>query len=213
MKPFLMLHRNFFLRFAFLALVFTAALYMTACGVPAWLTDAGSIIALVGSSFTSIAAFVAGLTGNAALAALLTTVSKWITTVQTGISDLQALITQYQASPSTGLLAQIESALTDLKTNVQQDFSNLGLPPAVLTVIAGIAALAANTLAEWDLAIQGIKTAPTSAAFKEATAKLSAVADALPQSIAAYKVNVNKILTTKTGDPMVDAALAKTQQI
>jgi hypothetical protein len=208
-----MLHRIFFLRFAFLTLVFTAAMCMAACGVPAWLTDAGSIIALVGSSFTSIAAFVAGLTGNAALAALLTTVSKWITTVQTGISDLQALITQYQASPSTGLLAEIEAALTDLKTNVQQDFSNLGLPPAVLSVIAGIAALAANTLAEWDLAIQGIKTAPTSTAFKEATARLSAVADALPQAISAYKVNVNKILTTKTGDAQVDAALAKTPHI
>src|ERR1700676_511748 len=79
---------------AFAALTVTLAL--VGCGVPAWLTDASSILALVGSSFASITSFIAGLTGNAALSTALAVVSKWITTVQTGITDLTALITQYQ---------------------------------------------------------------------------------------------------------------------
>ena len=208
MKKFLIAHRRSFWNIALMFCVLTAALCCTACGVPTWLSDASSIIALVGASFASIASFIAGLTGNTALAALLATVSKWITTVQTGISDLQALITQYQASPSTGLLAEIESALADLKTNVEQDFSNLGLPPSVLSVIAGIAGEAARLLATWDLAIQGIKTAPTTAALHAAVAHLSTVADNLPAQMASYKAAVNAILNTKTGDPATDAALA-----
>src|SRR5665213_3601005 len=111
----LITYRRAFMLFAFMMLLASFAFTMTACGSPAWLQDAGSIITMVGASFMSIASFVAGLTGNVALAAMLAVISTWITKVQTGISDLQLLITQYQASPSTGLLAQIEAALQDVE--------------------------------------------------------------------------------------------------
>jgi hypothetical protein len=199
--------------FGFVMLMAVVALTLTACGVPVWLSDAGNIITLVGASFASVASFIAGLTGNAALAALLAVVSKWIASVQTGISDLQTLISQYQASPNPGLLGDIESALADLQTNVAQDFSNLGLPAAVLNVIAGIAGLANNLLLGWSNAIAGVKAAKTSAEFKTAMSKFTVLADNLPQSIAQFTTDVNAILTTPTGDAMVDAALAKTPKI
>lgn len=210
---FLMKHHRTLMQFSFLLFLLVTTLSLTGCGVPAWLSDAGNIIALVGASFTSIASFVAGLTGNAALAALLATVSTWITKVETGISDLEALISQYQTSPSTGLLAEIEASLADVQTNVQQDFSNLGLPAAVLSVISGIAGVAANLLIQWSNAINGVKTAKTGADFKTAMAKLTSLADNLPTSIAQYKVAVNAILDTPTDDAMVNAALAKTPRL
>ena len=210
---FLVKYRRSFFVFAFLMFLATACLSLTACGVPVWLSDAGNIIALVGASFASVASFIAGLTGNTALAAALAVVSTWITKVQTGVSDLTALIAQYQASQSTGVLANIEAALADLQTNVQQDFSNLGLPAAVLSVIAGIAGVAENLLVQWSDAIAGVKAAKTSADFKGASAKLTALADALPQTIAQYKIDINAILDTQTDDPMVNAALAKTPRI
>jgi hypothetical protein len=193
--------------------VLAVCIPLAACGVPVWLSDAYSIIALVGSSFASIASFVAGLTGNAALSAALATVSVWITKVQAVISDLTELISQYQASASTGLLAQIESALADLQANVAQDFSNLGLPPEVLSVISGIAGLADNLLTEWSTAISGVKTAKTTAEFHAANAKLTTLADGLPERMKTYASDVNAILTKTTGDPLVDAALAKTPKL
>lgn len=205
---FLIAHRRNFHLLGCLMLLAFATTLLTGCAA-AWLTDAGSILFMIGQSMTSVAAFVAALSGNTALAALLTTISEWITTVQAGIADLQTLIAQYKANASTGLLADIEAALATLQTNVKQDFSNLGLPPAVLTVIAGIAGLATNLLAEWSLAINGIKTAATSAEHAAAYAKMSSLADALPASMAQYKTAVNGLLTAKTGDPATDAALAK----
>ena len=210
---FLIRYRRPFTVLGLFACLLVFCMTAAACGSPVWLTDAGNVIALVGSSFTSIASFIAGLTGNVALAALLAVVSTWIGRVQSGIADVQTLITQYQASPSTGLLAEIESALADLKTNVAQDFSNLGLPPAILNVVAGIAGLAENVLVEWDTAISGVKSATSSAEFKGAVSRLSIVADNLPQAIADYRLAVNTILATPTGDAEVDAALAKATRV
>jgi hypothetical protein len=208
MKSFLIAHRRHFHYIALACAVLTVSMLCSGCGVAAWLTNAGAIIATMGESFTTLAAFVASLMGNSALASLLTTISKWITTVQTGIADLQTYITQYKASPTTGLLAKIEQAMATLKANVATDFSNLGLPASILNVIAGIAGLAANLLAEWDLAIQGVKTAPTAAEAHTAFAHLSTVAENLPTSLATYKASVIKLLTTPTGDAQIDSALA-----
>jgi hypothetical protein len=205
--------RVFFFVLAVASGTLTVCLLTSGCGVPAWLSDAGNIIALVGASFTSITSFVAGLTGNAALAAALAVVSTWITKVQTGISDLEALIAQYQQSASTGLLAEIEAALADLQANVQQDFSNLGLPATVLSVIAGIAGLAANLLAEWSAAIAGVKSAATAEEHKAAYNRITALAKALPIAMTQYKADVNKVLNTPTCDAMVDAALAKATRV
>jgi len=205
---FLIKHRSAFFAIGFAMLVLGLVLPLAGCGVPAWLSDAGSIVTLVGASFTSIASFIAGLTGNTALAALLATVSAWITKVQSGVTDLTSLITQYQQGPSTGLLADIEAALGDLQANVEQDFSNLGLPASVLSVITGIAGVAENLLAEWGAAIAGVKGATTSTEYRTATARMADLADNLPAAIATYKASVNKILGTPTGDAVVDAALA-----
>jgi hypothetical protein len=210
---FLIAYRRPLMLTAFMLLVAVIILPLAGCGVPAWLSDASSIITLVGASVASIASFVAGLTGNTALAAALAVVSTWITKVQSGIEDLQTLITQYQASPSTGLLATIESALTDVQQNLATDFSNLGLPTSVLSVIGGIAGLASNLLAQWSAAITGIKTATTSEEFREATARLTTLADALPTAQTDFRNAVNALLSSSTGDPEVDAALAKATRI
>ena len=206
---FLIQHRRFFSRLSFWGFAFTLCMMVTACAAPTWLTDATNILTVVGASFTSIASFIAGLTGNTALAAMLAVVSTWITKVQTSLSDLSALVAQYQATPNATLLANIEAGLEDVTTNVQQDFSNLGLPASILSVITGIAALALNLLTEWSVAISGVKTASTPDEFKAASAKLGDLVKNLPQQVATFKASVNGILNTPTGDAEIDAALAK----
>jgi hypothetical protein len=178
------------------------AMAMAGCGVPTWLSDASQIIGMVGTSVTAIGAFIAGLTGNAALAAALATISAWITKVETGIADLEELVSQYNAAPTPGLLANIEAALADVSANLATDFSNLGLPSGILNVIAGIAALALSQLEAWGSLIPALQAKPM-ASFTIKT----------PYTKAEYKALVNKILTTPTGDKMVDAALAKVKKM
>lgn len=198
----LIAYRRAFMIVAALAGLYAACSMLAACGLPVWLTDASGIIALVGSSFTSVASFIAGLTGNAALAAALATVSTWITKIQTALGDIETLVEQYQEAENPTVLADIEAALADLETNLQTDFSNLGLPSGVLSVIAGIAGLALSQLQAWAALISGMKaTAAQKVEFN------------VPLTKKEFKAAVNKILSTPTGDPQVDAALAKAQRV
>lgn len=194
-------HRHFMMIAVFLTIgVFTLA--MSGCGVPTWLTDAQSIVALVGTSITAIGSFIAGLTGNAALAAGLAVVSDWITEVDKAIGDLETLVEQYNAAPNATLLADIESALSTVEANLAPDFSNLGLPTGILTVIAGIAGLALSQIQAWGSLI------PATQAHAMTTFTVKT-----PYTKSQYKELINKILTTPTGDAEIDAALAKAKRI
>ena len=202
MKSFLIRHRHHAMMTALLLLIGSVAMLVSGCAVPTWLTDAQSITALVGTSITSIGSFIAGLTGNVALAAGLAIVSTWITKVETGLSDIETLVSQYNSAPNPTLLSDIESALQDVETNIQQDFSNLGLPASVLSVISGITALALSQLEAWGTMIPAVKAS----AMTVMTLKV-------PYTKAEYKAAVNKILATPTGDAEVDAALAKARKL
>lgn len=198
MKRFLIQHARLFLRVACFLFIGLVCMTLAGCGIPTWLTDAQGIIGVVATSITSIGALIAGLTGNAALAAGLAVVSAWVTKLETGISDVEALVTQYNEAPDPTLLANIEAALADVEANLQQDFSNLGLPPAFLTVASGVAALALSQLEAWGSLIPALK----------ATA-MSTIIIKRPYTKAEYKALVKELFATKTGDPEVDAALAK----
>lgn len=199
---FLIAHRRRFLALSFLLFIAAMALPMIACGVPTWLTDANSVITLVGASFTSIASFVAGLTGNVALSAALAVVSTWITKIETGLSDVEALVQQYNQDQNPTVLTDIEAALADVETNVQQDFSNLGLPSSIMTVISGIAGLALSQLQAWGSLIPALKA--------KAMEKVSLT---VPMTKKEFQAAVNKFLDTPTGDPVIDAALAKAKRV
>jgi hypothetical protein len=210
---FLVKYRRSFYLLSAVLMAAVVMLPMMGCGVAAWITDAAEVVAVIGTSFASLSSFIAGLTGNTVLAAALATVGTWIGKVQTGLSDLSDLVSQYQTAPSTGLLGDIESALTDVQGNLEQDFSNLGLPASVLNVISGIAGLANGLLVKWAAAIDGVKTASTAAEFKAATAHFANLAESLSDDIAQFKAGVNGYLTAKTGDAEIDAALAKAKTI
>lgn len=195
-------YRRAFMSFALLLVIGMFTMVMAGCAAPTWLTDANNIVALVGTSITAIGSFIAGLSGNAALAAGLAVLTEWITKIEQGISDIEALVSQYNSSPTPTLLGDIEAALSDLEANVQQDFSNLGLPTTILSVVAGVAALALSQLEAWGSLIPATK----------ATAMM-ALTVKVPYTKKEYKEAVNKILSTPTGDAEVDAALAKARKL
>jgi hypothetical protein len=202
MKSLLVRHNRSLLRFGLFTVLITACVVLSACAAPTWLTDAGSVIAMVGASFTSIASLIAGLTGNVALAAALATVSAWITKIQTGLSDIEELVSQYNEAANPTILSDIEAGLADVQANIAQDFSNLGLPAGVLSIISQISAVALSQLEAWGSLIPAIKAA---AMTKMTITTLYTKAE--------YKAKVNAILSTPTGDVQTDAALAKVKKL
>lgn len=199
---FLVKHHRRFTQLAFLLFIGVAVVALSGCGAPTWLTDAGTIITLAGSSITAILSFIAGLTGNTALATALAAVSAIFTKVETGISDLETLVDQYNAAPDPTVLANIEAALVDIEANLVTDFGNLGLPASILSVIQGIAGLVLSQLQAWGTLITGIKSSAMSTFIIKT-----------PYTKAEFKKLVNDYLSRPTGDPEVDAVLAKVKRI
>lgn len=199
---FLIFARHRFMAVACILVMGVFTLAMAGCGVPTWLTDAQSIVTLVGTSITAIGSFIAALTGDAALAAGLAVVSDWITKIDQVIGDLETLVEQYNAAPNQTLLADIESALTDVEANLVPDFSNTGLPTSVLSIIAGISALALSQIQAWGSLIP----AAQANAMTTFTVKT-------PYTKAQYKRLVNQILSRPTGDAKIDAALARAKKL
>lgn len=213
MRSFLIHHRKQLFAFSSIVAMFGVTMLVAGCAAPTWLGDASQVIGLVGAAIASIGSFVAGLTGNAALAAALAVVGAWVTKVQTGIADLTELIQQYQSAPNSTLLQKIEAALADLQANVAQDFSNLGLPSEILTIISGIAGLALGLLTQWSALFNNVAAAKTADEYRVASHALAHAVKNLSQSMAVFKAQVNAVLELKTGDAATDAALAKVPRL
>lgn len=190
-----------FMNVALLLFVGIVCMAMAGCGAPVWLTDASSIIGLVGASVTSIGSFVAGLTGNVALSAALAVIGTWITKIQTGIGDIEALVTSYNASPNPTVLADIEAALDDVSTNLATDFSNLGLPTSILSVIEGFAGLVSSQLKAWGSLIPAVKAT-----------SMQEIKLTVPYTHKEFAAAFDKLFEP-TGDAEVDAIKAKVKKL
>lgn len=195
---FLIKHRHHFLSLAILLAIGTVAMLVSGCAVPTWLTDANQIIGMVGTSITAIGSFVAALTGNAALAAGLALVQAWIVKVEQGLTDVEALVAQYNTTPDASTLSKLEAALADVSQNLAIDFANTGLPSTILNTIAGIAALALSQLQAWGSLLPAAKATPG--------AKFTVI---VPFDKKHYHAAVKALLSEPTGDTVIDAALAK----
>jgi hypothetical protein len=209
MKQFCTNHRRALLTLSLVSGLFAVCLCMTACNVPAWLTDAESLIPIIAASVTSILSFVAGMTGDPKLSALLNVITGIIADVGNGLADLEKLISDYKASPSDPLLAQIEAVAADIKANLAQVLSNTGLPAALAATINSWANLALSQLEAWLAVLPSLKAAVVA----QSVHTLAKPADDRIMSAAALKDSFNAILDTKTGDPAVDAALAKAVRV
>ena len=209
MKKFCTENRRALLTLSMISGVFAVCMGIMACGVPTWLTDAESLVPIVAASVTSILSFIAGMTGDSALSALLTTITGIISDVGNGLADLEKLISDYKASPSDSLLTQIEAVAEDIKANLAQVLSNTGLPAALAATIAAWANLALSQLEAWLAVLPNLKAAVVA----QNVHTLAKPADDRIMSAAALKSAFNAILDTRTGDAKVDAALAKAVRV
>lgn len=143
-----------------------AVLSTTGCST-AWIETALADLPTAEGIAQSILGIVALASGNGtmdiAIAALISTAG---TAVQAGLVTLQALITDYKATPSSTTLDKIDAALTDLQTNLASILSVGGIKNSDLQVAISTAVGLAIAVVS---AIQTlIPAAPVSTAVRRA---------------------------------------------
>lgn len=184
--------------------VLAVCLLTSACALPTWLSDANSIIPMLVTSAGSVLSLIAGLTGNAALAAAIAALTTWANKIEAGLANIETLIANYQANPSDTLLENIEAAaqavISDIPTFAQVE----GLPAALATTIQSFAQLILTQLEAWTSLI------PT---LKASVMEGEQITVIVPFTKADYKAQWNALLNHSTGDPTIDAALKKAKRL
>lgn len=193
----------FYLGCALMALA--VSVYLTGCAVPTWLTDANAIIGTVLVSASSIAAFLASLSGNSAIAAAINLALPYIQDISNGLNDLDQFVADYNASPSDTTLQKIEAGLSDAIGLVQKFLSDTGIAsisPALGAKIAAWAQLVLEQLEAWQATFPALSA--------KAGTRLTIV---IPFSKGEFKNQFNALLNEPTGDPEIDAALKKAKRL
>ena len=195
MRSFVIAHHRAFVQLGLALLFVSAALFVCGCAVPTWISDIDNLIPVILSAFGGLASVITGFLGGSALA---TTITNWITEIETGVNDVEELVQQYQQSSDPTVLNDIEAALADVKTNLQTDFSNLGLPAVLLSVIAQVASITLATL-------QAIVSVIPAFAAKAGTT----LSITVPMNKAELRGAYQTLFKKTTGNPKLDALLLK----
>jgi len=173
-----------------LATLLVFASWNLACTTPSWVAEAESIAKVA----LPIVEALASILGAGPV----------VTQVENDISLLIDLLEQYQATPSTGSLQQIQNGLNTVNSDLAQI-----LPAAHITNAATqhkVTAIIQLVTSEFSTIAALV---PSSAAQMSLAGKTSAKPPAgprLPFTAKEFKTQYNRIVKTKTGDPACDAA-------
>ena len=122
------------------------------------------------------------------------------TQVNTGVSQIETLAASITSANATTVRAQIVAVANAIKANISGLLTTAGVSPAENAKVTELVT-AADALIDGIVAIFPPSTpAATFSAEQKAQVKVA---------VTNYKLRYNKIISTKTGDPKVDAALAK----
>jgi hypothetical protein len=198
--------------FGFLACLFFAVALAGCTGVASWITSAPQIISIAGSMALGILSFAASLVGKTLTASTVAKITAVITDVEGGLNDIDKMVAEYQATvpPPVGLLAEITTATQAVIDNINAFMADTGIDSAGATP----SPTQKKIIAILDLVLSEVESfASLIPIFGEAAVAGSKVTITIPMSSKAAKDKYNAILTTSSGDAVVDAALAKLKKL
>ena len=199
---------------ALAALVLCVTMILTACST-AWITEAEDIVAALIPAAANLITLIEALQGNGVSTQDLQVMQSASTQAQTDLQLINALVTQYQqatdATTQASLLAQIQTAITTVQTNLS------GLLPALhitdpatqakVTAVIGLILSEVQSLEAILPMVQPVVTSSASAAKASAKSKTTKVTP--PLSASQFRASYNAIMTAKTGNAKLDGAAAK----
>jgi hypothetical protein len=199
MKKFLVRHHRKFAVLSLLCFVFVLA----GCGLATWIATANQIVPIAGSMAAGVLALIAALSGKTLDPNEVTTLTTVVGAIQKALNDISAMVTEYQATPSTTLLGDIEAATKAVIDNINQFLQDTGITDT---------ATQAKVSAILNLVLNEVTSFASLLPILSATAgeKLTLV---VPMPSKDFKKAYNELLTTPTGNTAVDAALAEMKRL
>ena len=182
-----------------IALILACALWLAGCSIATWIADANQIIPIAASMAAAILQLIGALGGTAISAAAMDTLNKVMTDIEGGLKSISDMVAEYQANPSTTLLAQIEEGTKAVIDNVGNFLANTGIEDAATQKkITAILQLILTEVTSFQSLLPVLKANPGD--------KFEII---VPMSTKQAKAAFNAILSEPSGNPAVDAALAK----
>lgn len=202
-RRFLADHQKLFASMSFVFALIAVVLSTAGCGPLTWLSDALQILPIAGSMLSGVLTLIGALTGSTLETAIAAAVSSVIQKAIAGITDLQTIVNEYKANPSTTLLASIEEGTQAVIDNITQLLSDTGITDAATQKkVTDILNLFLSDVKAFASMLPGLKAS----AGQQLTITV-------PMTSKQSKEAYNLILTTPTGSPSVDAALAKLHRL
>lgn len=187
-----------------LASAFFAVVAICGCtGVTAWITQATQIVPIAASMVTAVLSLIAALAGKTLSASEATSIASVVTAIQAGLGDIEKMVTAYQSAPSTTLLGQIEAGTQAVLGNINAFLTDVHVTDvATQAKIVAILTLVLNEVQSFASLLPVLKAG----AGEQITITV-------PLSSKSAKEAFNAILDAPSGNPHVDAALAKLHRL
>jgi hypothetical protein len=188
----------------FILFVVIFDLLMLASCNASWITEAQSIITVLGGSALNVIAIVAALKGSTIAPAAVTEAEAIFAKITAGLSTIGTLISSYNSTNSLSVLADINAGLADVKTNLGLVLKTLNVTDpetvAKITELLGLFTTEIDSLAE----LIPIVTKTANIALLKAAVAKSKLLDAKE-----FKTAWRAAILKPTGSPIVDAAVKK----
>lgn len=177
-------------------------LVLVACNLPAWIATANSILPIATEMALGIISLLSAFTGGTDAGAIAT-LNTVMTAIGKALTDVQNMVDEYNANPSTTLLGSIQAAIQAVIDSVKQLMTDTGITNTSLqSKVVDVLQLLLNEITAWSTMLP-LLTAPAGTKFELI----------VPLDKNGLKQAYNAILSTPTGDVSVDAQLAKVKRL
>jgi len=185
-----------------LSAVLFAIFALAACSLPTWIATANSILPIAGEMAAGVLALIAAFTGGPDAGAIAT-MNTVISAVSKALADIQAMVDEYNSTPTTSLLTEIQAGIQAVIDQVKQLMNDTGLTNTSLqNKVLAVLQLLLTEITAWSTML------PALAGKAGETFTLT-----IPLDSKGLKQAYNAILNTPTGDSSVDAAVAKLKRL
>jgi hypothetical protein len=200
-------------KFASFFALFFVVLMLSGCSA-SWLGAVSSLLPALEAAVSAIVSFALALEGKTVPAGVAAAIKKIGDDVAVEIQNVQALVAQFKAQASAGLLTQIQTLLQGVVTNLSSILSGLSISDAStigkITNLVGLAVAAAQAIiALIPVAVAKMQSGASHAELQEEDEVAST---ALHLTTGNLKSAYHTIVTTPTENADVNAALASLPQ-
>lgn len=183
-----------------LLLIPVLAVALAACGVAQWVKSAQQILPVVLPMVTNLVTAVTMLEGKTVSATDLNTISQTANQVSADLNLVGQLVNQYQSSPNTSTLSNINNALADVNTHLNELMPALHISdPATTQKITAVVGLIASEVTSMEQILPLVTNSQAHAISRAA----------VPMTAAQLKGQYDEIVTRPTSNMQVNAAFAK----